>query len=175
MAADPGNGTVLAAVLSTALLATPAPWPEDAHAPPDSYCFTEAAREYGVDRDMLIAIAWHESHFLAWKVRRNTDGSVDYGLMQINSRNLPALRLDERSVMPACVNIRAAARLYRRAIAHFGNTWAAVGAYHSTTPPLQRRYAEDVAQRYVVVRWLDQRWSALRALWARLVGAAPPD
>lgn len=143
---------MLSLALAAALRTAPPPLP----APADAYCFDAAARLYGVNSEVLVAIAWHESHFLHWKVHRNSDGSTDYGLMQINSRNLPRLHLDPRSVMPPCANIVAAARLYRHEVLRWGNTWNAVGAYHSTTPALQHRYADDIAQRYLIVHAIDR-------------------
>lgn len=117
-----------------------------AASPTHGYCFEEAAHTYGVNADVLRAIAWHESHLLPWVVHSNRDGSTDYGIMQINSRNLAFLGLDKRTVLASCTNIMGGARLYQRAIQRYGNTWAAVGAYHSTTPALQREYAGQIAK-----------------------------
>lgn len=134
------------------------------------YCFEQAAQAYGVNADVLRAIAWHESHFLPWIVHRNRDGSTDYGPMQINSRNLAFLGLDRRAVLASCTNIMAGARLYLRMVRRYGNTWAAVGAYHSTTLPLQREYAEQVAGTFARVElfrsWLRHARYYLHSWWA---------
>ncbi|WP_186436714.1 lytic transglycosylase domain-containing protein [Thiomonas delicata] len=124
-------------------------------------CFSHAAQTYGVNAKVLMAIAWHESHFLPWRVHRNSDGSTDYGVMQINSRNLPALGLTTQTVMQPCTNILAGARLYGRAVRRYGNTWAAVGAYHSTTPALQQRYAQDIQQNFNVITRINAWWGKL--------------
>jgi soluble lytic murein transglycosylase-like protein len=59
-----------------------------------SACWDEAARTYGVDPWLLYGIAQVESsldpHALNLRHLQRT-GSYDIGLMQINSRNLPAL------------------------------------------------------------------------------------
>lgn len=125
---------------------------------PQGYCFAYAARIEHVNPSVLMAIAWQESHFWPWRVHRNSNGTTDYGIMQINSSNLPSLHLTARSVMPMCANIQAGARLYRRAIHQFGNTWAAVGAYHSTTPILQQRYAQGIQRDFQVITWIDATW-----------------
>lgn len=131
----------------------------------DDYCFDQAARTWGVDGDVLRAIAWRESRFMPWKVRTNRDGSTDYGLMQINSRNLPSLGLDSDAVMDPCQNILAGAQLYRRQVDRWGNTWDAVGAYHSTTPALRQRYATEVRRDWAVIHWLRSQWTRLRGLF----------
>ena len=131
-------------------------------------CFTYAAQTYRVNAEVLMAIAWHESHFLPWRVHRNTDGSTDYGVMQINSKNLPAMGLTTQTVMQPCTNILAGARLYGRAMRRYGNTWAAVGAYHSTTPALQQRYAQDIQQSFMVITRIDAWWGKLGDWLARL-------
>ncbi len=124
-------------------------------------CFDFAAHREHVNPEVLMAIAWHESHFWPWRIHINTDGSTDYGLMQINSRNLQSLGLTARSVMPPCANILAGARLYRRAVQRYGNTWAAVGAYHSKTPVLQQRYAQDIAVIFAKIIWVESEVNAL--------------
>ena len=138
--------------------------PDAISAPGDPYCFAQASRQYAVDTDVLVAIAWRESHFAPWKTHHNTDGTVDYGLMQINSRNLPGLQLTPQSAQAPCPNILGAARLYREQIRRFGNTWDAVGAYHSTTPALQRRYAQEIWMTYTIVRSVRQAVRDWRAL-----------
>ncbi len=130
-----------------------------------SYCFAAAARRYHVNREVLIAIAWKESHFLPWYRHVNSDGSTDYGLMQINSRNLASLHLDAQSVMAPCTNIMAGAELYSRQVKRFGNTWRAVGSYHSTTPPLRDAYSKDISKRYGWIEtlrgWFDRARAAV--------------
>ena len=135
--------------------------------PAGGYCFAHAAHAYGVNPQVLLAIAWHESRLLPWKIHRNSDGSTDYGLMQINSRNLPSLGLTQQRAMAPCTNILAGARLYRRAIKRYGNTWTAVGAYHSTTPLLRQRYALDIQQNFAVISRISAWWFKLRTLFCR--------
>lgn len=129
--------------LSLALVTQAGPVPLPIQNPDHlGYCFDYAAQTEQVNATVLMAIAWHESHFLPWRVHRNRDGSFDYGLMQINSTNLASLHLNKTTVMQVCNNIVAGARLYRRAVRRYGNTWAAVGAYHSITPALQQAWAK---------------------------------
>lgn len=60
-----------------------------ARTPPD--CITHAARFHGVKEMVLRAIAFHESRMKTWEVRRNTNGTYDIGVMQINTIHLAEL------------------------------------------------------------------------------------
>jgi Transglycosylase SLT domain len=89
-------------------------------------------------------------------VHANTDGSEDYGVMQVNSRWLPALSRYTRQPAEAvrqqligrpCFNIAAAGLILRTYLneAH-GDLMQAVGDYHSHTPLLNRTYQTEVMQ-----------------------------
>ena len=54
-------------------------------------CFDEAAKYQKVNPLILRAIAWQESHNRPDAVNKNANGSIDYGLMQINSIHLNTL------------------------------------------------------------------------------------
>ena len=87
-------------------------------------------------------------------VSRNSDGSEDLGVMQINSRWLPVLARhtgrDETTVRRAlvqapCFNIAVAGAILRLYLTETGdNLLAAIGDYHSHTPLLNERYQEQV-------------------------------
>jgi soluble lytic murein transglycosylase-like protein len=111
-------------------------------------CFDEAARYQKVNPLILRAIAWQESHNRPDAVHRNANGSTDYGVMQINSVHLPVLSqygISQSTLMEPCKNVYIAAWHLRQKMNKYGNTWAAVGAYHSETPPLRDQYAEQIA------------------------------
>ena len=87
-------------------------------------------------------------------VHRNTDGSDDLGVMQINTLWLPALsrytRLDpaevrDRLLRRPCFNIAAAGLILRTYLDETrGDLMLAVGNYHSHTPLLNQRYQAKV-------------------------------
>jgi soluble lytic murein transglycosylase-like protein len=111
-------------------------------------CFDEAARYQKVNPLILRAIAWQESHNTPEALHRNANGSVDYGVMQINSIHLPALAqygISQSTLMEPCKNVYIAAWHLRQKMNKYGNTWAAVGAYHSETPTLRDQYAQQIA------------------------------
>ena len=110
-------------------------------------CFDEAANYQKVNPLILRAIAWQESHNRPSAVHKNANGSTDYGVMQINSVHLPVLAqygISRRTLMQPCKNVYIAAWHLRRQMNKYGNTWAAVGAYHSETPALRDEYARQI-------------------------------
>jgi soluble lytic murein transglycosylase-like protein len=107
-------------------------------------CFDAAAKYHRVNPWVLRAIAWNESHNQPFAVHQNGNGTIDYGLMQINSTHLAELKdygVTTRELMQACPNVYVAAWHLRRQMDRYGNTWEAIGAYHSETPRLRDQYA----------------------------------
>ena len=110
-------------------------------------CFDEAAGYQKVNPLILRAIAWQESHNRPTAVHKNANGSTDYGVMQINSVHLPVLAqygISQGTLMEPCKNVYIAAWHLRQKMNKYGNTWAAVGAYHSETPSLRDEYARQI-------------------------------
>lgn len=110
-------------------------------------CWSEAGQRYGVNPYVLAAIAKTESNFRADAVRQNKNGSRDIGVMQINSIWLPELArygIEERHLFDPCTNIAVGAWILRQRQDVYGNSWEAVGAYHSKLPTFKWRYADQV-------------------------------
>ncbi|XQM38503.1 Lytic transglycosylase catalytic [Cupriavidus sp. H19C3] len=117
-------------------------------------CFDDAAAYHHVNPHVLRAIAWVESRNRPDARNVNQNGSIDYGVMQINSihlRRLSAYGVDASTLMEPCKNVYVAAWHLRKQVDRYGNTWAAVGAYHSATPVLRDGYAAKVQA--VLRRW----------------------
>ncbi|MGU4837032.1 lytic transglycosylase domain-containing protein, partial [Escherichia coli] len=56
-------------------------------------CFSTAGKMYQIDPLLLEAIARHESGLNPRAMNlRNRNGTVDYGLMQVNSSHIPLLK-----------------------------------------------------------------------------------
>lgn len=123
--------------------------------PSHADCFDDAATYHHVNADVLRAIAWEESNNRPDARRTNTNGSVDYGLMQINSVHLEALArfgIGTDDLMVPCKSVYIAAWHLQRQMAKYGNTWAAIGAYHSATPALRDAYATRIAAKLNAIR-----------------------
>jgi soluble lytic murein transglycosylase-like protein len=117
-------------------------------APARADCIDEAAAYHQVNAQVLRAIGWQESRLNPAAIGRNADGSTDFGAFQINSRHLPELArfgVTAQSLADGCVSAYVAAWHYRNQVDRLGNTWAAVGAYHSRTPARSTWYAMQIA------------------------------
>lgn len=99
-----------------------------------AFCFAEAANRYGVNEQLLIAIAKVESGFNPNARHVNTDKTTDIGLMQINSSHLPELgkyKITEQSLLNPCTNVHVGAWVLAQSIRFYGSNWRAVGAYNA--------------------------------------------
>jgi type IV secretion system protein VirB1 len=67
----------------------------------------------GIDPNMLVGIALHESGLVTDVVHHNTNGTTDFGLMQINSANFDLLGINASTALDPCRSMRAAADLMR--------------------------------------------------------------
>ncbi|KAG0163582.1 hypothetical protein DFQ28_007507 [Apophysomyces sp. BC1034] len=117
-------------------------------------CFDDAAAYQHVNPIILRAIAWQESHNRPDALHKNANGSIDYGLMQINSIHLPKLAsygISHQTLMKPCKAIYIAAWHLRRQMDKYGNTWRAVGSYHSETPALRDQYAKQI--KAILLKW----------------------
>lgn len=140
--------TAIASVTLALTLSQPATAAQD--------CFDESARFHNVNPWILRAIAAHESGFKPSTVARNSNGSVDRGLTGINSVHLPELArygITANDLMDSCKSVFVAGWHLRKKIKKFGNTWVAVGAYHSETPRHRDRYAS-------IIRTIVEYWAA---------------
>ena len=110
-------------------------------------CWEDAASRYQVSSALLYAIARTESGLNPQAIGRNSNGSRDIGLMQINSAWLPTLAshgIGERDLYEPCTNIHVGAWILAGNVARLGYTWEAVGAYNAASPALRRTYVEKV-------------------------------
>lgn len=106
-------------------------------------CIESAALYHRVNDKILTAIVIHESLGRASTVSRNKNGSIDVGLTGINSihfRELQQKGVRPEQLLDECVSVYVGAWTYSKKVFKYGNTWQAVGAYHSETPVNSQRY-----------------------------------
>lgn len=110
-------------------------------------CVDAASTRHGVNPDLLLAILSVESNLKTDPVRRNANGSIDVGIAQINSIHFSELRrhgVEWQHLLKPCVGIYVAAWHLKKQVLRYGNSWFAVGAYHSVTPKFNQIYRERV-------------------------------
>lgn len=116
----------------------------------NAYCFKEAGVFYGISPLLLQSIAEHESRMNPRIVLKNANGSIDVGLMGINSVNFPELKrkgIHPERLTDPCTNVIAGAYLLTKKIMKHGYSWKAVGAYHSETPARLANYSDIIRRR----------------------------
>jgi soluble lytic murein transglycosylase-like protein len=112
--------------------------PQWAHA-----CWDEVAQRHGIPANLLYAIAQVESGLNPNVVNRSHfkhTGSIDIGLMQINSRNLPELAkrgITQASLFDPCTNLDVGAGLLAELFSRRGLSWDSVGAYNAACTELK--------------------------------------
>jgi len=112
--------------------------PADASA----FCFEDAGKTYGISPMLLESIAKTESSLNPKAINKNQNGSIDIGLMQINSFWLKTLKLDaEKLISNPCYNTMTGAKILKQCIERYGYTWAAVGCYNAVSEPKRVRYS----------------------------------
>lgn len=117
--------------------------------PAYAFCYEEAGNRYGISPNLLHAISKAESSFNPVAINYNSNGSYDYGLMQINSSWEPTLRklgVPWDSLANPCTNVMIGAWVLSQCIQDYGYTWSAVGCYNSRTPNKRDRYAARIAR-----------------------------
>lgn len=104
---------------------------------PFDKCFQESSEKYGVNVNLIRAVAMTESSMKADAVGTlSSDGTYDIGLMQINSSWLDKLSrwgISEQMLFDPCVSVDVGTWILSDNIKRYGNTWNAVGIYNVGT------------------------------------------
>lgn len=116
-------------------------------------CMALVAQIYSLPPRVLPSIQAVEGGGLG-VMHRNTNGSIDLGVMQVNTLWLPALsrytrlnpaEVQDRLLHQACFNIAAAGLIMRTYLNETrGDLMPAIGNYHSHTPLLNQGYQTKV-------------------------------
>jgi soluble lytic murein transglycosylase-like protein len=109
-------------------------------------CFEQAGLQYDISPLLLRAVAKTESNFVPSAIHRNSDGSYDYGIMQINSRWERKIgRRGWLHLREPCYNIHVGAWILSQCMGRYGYTWEAVGCYNAVHRKKRLAYARKVS------------------------------
>lgn len=114
----------------------------------DRPCWTAAARYQNLNPWLLQAIGWVESRHDPNAVHLNHDGTVDLGLMQINSSWWGQLRgygITRADLRNACISTYVGAWVLRQAWDRYGNSWKFIAAYNTGTVSTRAQYRTGLA------------------------------
>ncbi len=115
--------------------------------------FKEASKIYAVELRLLLAIAKSESEFNPKAINKNAKGSIDRGIMQVNSWWIEKLRKYDRkanieqALYDPHYNIKVGAWILQQCVRKFGHTWRAVDCYNKGAKKARS------SSRYVYTVW----------------------
>lgn len=110
--------------------------------------FEKAGRDFGIESSLLKRIAMIESSLNPSAINQNKNGTVDIGLMQINSMHLKRLSkvgVTRQSLLDPEVNVYVAALLLSSHIRKRGYNLEAIGCYHSANPVFKNQWLRRLA------------------------------
>lgn len=117
-------------------------------------CINKAAVTYHVPATMIVSILKIEGGKKGM-ASRNSDGSYDYGPMQINScwiKTIEKYGYTAHDIrFNPCANVMVGAWILATNIANSEELWRGVGNYHSHTPAFNQKYRYKVQQFH---KWL---------------------
>lgn len=122
-------------------------------------CINDSSVKYFIDALLIEAMMEQESGFNPRAVNRsNSDGSADYGLMMVNSGNVPKLIREgiiatvQDLLDKPCLNIQIGTRLLASHFQVCGVTWNCLGSYNAgfgdKRHRLRENYADLIWERY---------------------------
>lgn len=115
-------------------------------------CINHAAIVYHVPATVILSVIKKENGRNG-DANKNTNNTVDYGVMQINSIWLPKISAygytKEDIQYDACKNVLVGTWILSQSIAGCSNMWSGIGNYHSRTPVHNLNYRNGIYNNYI--------------------------
>ena len=128
-----------------------------------AFCFEEAEKAYGINQALIESIARIESNLNPKAVNKNLNGSIDIGLMQINSFWIKTLGLNaDELISNPCYNTMTGAKILKQCIERYGYTWEAVGCYNATSKHKRANYSWKVFDKLQSASSVERQASEVR-------------
>ena len=122
-----------------------------------TYCANESSKRFNISPYIIKAIARVEGGKIG-TMSRNSNGTYDLGIMQLNTTNFKRIKRAFPTVTKAdlvlkpCINIYIATWWLSREIKSAkGDVWKGIGNYHSRTPKYHNRYLKRFKEHYAIV------------------------
>lgn len=126
-----------------------------------AFCFDEAGVQYGINPLILRAIAKVESNLNPNALNWNSNGTYDFGLMQINSSWAATIGEERWNALgDACYNTMTGAWILATCMNKYGYSWKAIGCYNSQTPEKRDKYARMVFEQLQRIERNERKASA---------------
>ncbi|MHB1696638.1 MAG: lytic transglycosylase domain-containing protein [bacterium] len=109
-----------------------------------SYCFNRAGSKYGINPGLIYAIAQVESGFNPAAVDYDSNGTYDYGVMQINTIWYKTLKPYWNNLADPCYNVMVGTWILKQCFHRYHGTKNALECYNSGKPHGDRAYADKV-------------------------------
>lgn len=102
--------------------------------------YAEAGNYYGIDPWILWAIGATESGHNPYAINRNSNGTYDIGVMQINSIHFKEYNLHPEQLYDPRTNIFVGALILKECFNRHGNNWMAINCYNGLSPANKKYY-----------------------------------
>lgn len=123
--------------------------------------FLKYEKEFGISYFLMKAIALTENaDFDNNAIMKNENGTIDIGLMQINSMWkywLPEANITHQKLKDPDFNIKIAYTIVSKIIEQHGYSWDSIGRYHSGTPKFKERWLNKIKKNVSYLASLDNR------------------
>ena len=114
-------------------------------------CINRAAIAYHVPVPIILSVMKQEGGKNGQAIR-NKNGTIDYGILQINSIWLPKIAAygytKEDIQYNACKNMLVGVWIIAQNMASNPSVWKAIANYHSRTPVYNHRYQKKIYSHY---------------------------
>ena len=123
--------------------------------------FLKYEKEFGISYFLMKSIALTENAgFDNDAIMKNENGTIDIGLMQINSMWkywLPEENITHQKLKDPDFNIKIAYTIVSKIIEQHGYSWDSIGRYHSGTPKFKERWLNKIKKNVSYLASLDNR------------------
>lgn len=116
-------------------------------------CVNAASRHFSIHPAVIKSIIAVEGGKIG-TMSRNSNGTYDMGIMQINTIHLPDIKRKFPSIgwrevaYKPCVNIGIGSWILSQRMKETSNYWKGVGNYHSKTPKFRKIYLKKIYKAY---------------------------